>query len=208
MKRLTAMAVGSFVAVATAQGATAATMTFNSFEEPSGRIFTAPHTEDGITMAPDIAGGHYDIYGDILGGTLADNVAAIHYGNDAERARFTFAGGNFNLVSFDLSGWLVRDTDPIVVDVTASTGAVVTLDSNSVAPGIQDFSAVAGFSNISWFTIGVDENLVESCTNCSIMGFDDVTIGTISAVPLPAGLPLLLTGLGGLALMRGRRRRG
>ena len=201
MKRLTAMAVGSFVAVATAQGATAATMTFNSFGETGGRIFTTPHTENGITMSPDI--GHYDIYGDILGGTPADNVAAIHYGNNAERVTFTFAGGNFNLESFDLTGWLVRDTKPIVADVTSSSGAVVTFRSDSDSAGLKDFSALGGFRNISSFTIGVDDSLVGSCSTCSIMGFDDVTV---SPVPLPAGLPLMLTGLGGLALA-GRRRR-
>jgi hypothetical protein len=188
------MAVAGTVANATT------VMTYNGFGLAGGQTYSGAHVENGISMAPDVSGGHYDIYGDIVGGTQADNVAAIHHGNNGERVIFSFGGDLFDLQSIDITGWLIRLTGSMTVTFQGSNGTTHVITDGPT--GTINFSSLVGWNSLSWFTIGTTEQ-VSSCSGCSIMGFDNVTI---AAVPIPASLTLLGAGLVGLGLF-GRRRR-
>jgi len=65
--------------------------------------------------------------------------------------------------------------------------------------------AYYGFSGITFDEIVVNIGYNSSATN-KHMRLDNVQIGTISLVPVPASVPLLLTALGGIYMV-GRRRR-
>ena len=71
-----------------------------------------------------------------------------------------------------------------------------------------DFSNMSGWSNILFFTLTMPISQFPcnaTSSNCTTMGFDDVTFQATSAVPLPAAFPLLLAGLGALGLMARRK---
>lgn len=193
------LAIG--ITVGAAHPGRAATMTFNDYGVPVGTTDTT-HTETGLTMSTTT--GHFDIYGSILGGTPADNIAAIHTGNGGQQVQFTYVGGSFDLLSVDITGWLVRGGEnPMTATFDASSGATYT----AIAPtiGVIDFALMSGWSNISWFTFTAPFGVVSCSDTCSIVGFDDVTVQ--AQTPIPAALPLFATGLGALGLLGWRRKR-
>jgi hypothetical protein len=98
--------------------------------------------------------------------------------------------------SLDGSNWInVPSLNPTLTTVPNTTGVTSTT-------GIFTFSsAVAQGSN--FFLRWVDDNAVQTSPD-QIIGLNNVTV---SAVPLPAALPLLLSALGGLGLVSGRSRR-
>ena len=191
-------------------GANSATVTmdFNDYNVTTGVIDTS-YTQNGITMTT--LTGHFDIYGEIVGGTPSDNVAAIHNGNDGEAVEFVYSGGNFDLLSVDITGYLIRDElgfSTLPVTFTSSSGATHTV-TGPTDVGLVDFSSLSGWSNIAFFTMGVPLG-VDTCSLCDIAGFDDVTLrDPVSPVPVPAALPLFvsaLTGFGWLGWKRNRAR--
>ena len=189
-------------------GANSATVTmdFNDYNVATG-ITDTSHTQNGITMTT--LTGHFDIYGDTVGGTPTDNVAAIHRGNGGETVRFDYSGGNFDLLSVDITGYLIRNElgfSTLPVTFTASSGATHTVTGPSDV-GPVDFSSLSGWSNIAFFTLGVPLG-TDTCSLCDIAGFDDVTLrDPISPVPVPAALPLFaaaVTGFGWFGRKRNR----
>ena len=178
----------------------AATMTFNDYGVAVGATDTT-HTENGLTMSTTT--GHFDIYGNIVGGTLTDNVAAIHTGNGGQQVIFTHVDGPFDLLSIEIKGWLVRGgEDPMTATFDASSGATYT--ATAPTTGVIDFTLMSGWSNISWFTFTTPFEVVSCDVTCSIVGFDNVAVQT--QTPIPAALPLFATGLGALVLLVRRRK--
>lgn len=57
-----------------------------------------------------------------------------------------------------------------------------------------------GVNNANGFT-----EIIFTVTQQEILEFDNIQFGTASPVPIPAGLPLLIAGLGALAFMRRKR---
>lgn len=206
------------LAVALASQANAATMTFDGLAD-----LTTPttHTEDGITITADSpvsepSGNvaHFDVYGAILGGSAGDNIAGIHTGNRGETVTFTYNGGSaFDLLSVDITGWFEAENDPTggtPATFMSSSGANFEVDKGTT--GVIDFASMVGWSNIVSFSLAMpfganSFTCVSSPSNCTIVGFDDVTVQAASAVPLPAALPLFGTGLAAIALVGRRRRR-
>ena len=191
--------------------AQANTMTFGSastFSPGSGS--PSPYVEDGISATPtgdNFPVPHFDVSSTIgYGATPGDNVGIIHRGNGGEEVTFTFSGGLFDLESFDVTGWDLDGDTALTATFAASSGATHTVSFNDVVT--IDFSAISGWSNISFFTFTVPSG-VEFCLNgahCPGVGFDNIVMNAPSPVPLPGALPLLATSLAGLGYLARRRR--
>lgn len=222
-KALAQCAFSVFLLVGLAQTSNAATMTFNGLA--SGTPTTpVTHTENGLTMAASsmaalpIPGNfaHFDIYPNLLGGSNADNVAAIHTGNLGEQVTFTYSGGPFDLLSIDVTGWYQAPIDPTTgtpATFQSSSGTVHTIAKGFT--GVIDFVALGGWSNIVSFTLsmpiiggnsfGCQSDSSGNSTNCTTVAFDDVTFQA-TAVPIPAALPLFAAGLGMMGFVSWRRK--
>lgn len=208
------LAVAGLFAVSAA--ASAATMTFGSGNASIGLCCTLPpYVEDGIIATPTPAPltslpgeTHFDISDLALyGGSPGDSVGVIHRGNGGEQVTFTFAGGNFDLHSIDITGWDL-DGDPSLSGVfESSSGATVNVSDPTLLS--IDFAALSGWSNISFFTFTVPVG-VATCSavvNCAGVGFDNVVMTTPGTVPIPATLPLFVIALAGLGWFASRRKR-
>ncbi len=144
-----------------------------------------------------------------FGVTFSPNL--VYYGNPAEYPNFTDpALGNFSPI-----------VNPFFLDftsnVTAATFAIVTNLGASTFTALLDGAEVESFSattdlvstaNFFGFTdILFDQIRVDVGSN-GVMFMDNLAFNaapTVSVVPLPAGLPLLLGALGGFALLRRHR---
>lgn len=216
----------------TASSATAATIMIDSFETfqqvaDSPVPPTAPSTS--TILAGDVLGGSRTLtvstspinppstnFGSSLTSTgdPADSrlifnnndgqqgVATVIYGVDAGGVALgdlTDSGTNdkffFEVLSGDLPGSFFSAT---VEDIFANVFTVTELLVPGFSP-FQDFADFIGvdFENVASLTFKLDSNGVDSF---------DGSIGSISAVPLPASALLLLGGIGGLAAF-GRRRK-
>ena len=113
--------------------------------------------------------------------------------------------------TFNCNADLTLDFDSLVSNIT--------FDSGGFDPGDFVEVSVLGIADmlLGSFTIAGDTHFVLSgFNNVSKLVFDDSSTGfglvygnftyDVAAVPLPAGLPLFVTGLGGIALLRRRRR--
>lgn len=211
-KAISCLALAVLASVALVGNSNAATVVMDFGSAVSGGTTPSTYTQNGITM--DATYNHFDIYGNSVGGTPTDNVAAIHNGNGAEEVKFTYSGGLFDLLSVDVTGFLIRGaggSDFLTGTFASNLGGVHTVTGNvndaSAGVGVIDFSALgAQWMGISYFTLSVPLGVASCSAFCDILGFDDVTIADpISAVPIPAALPLFLSALGGL-LFYGRRK--
>ncbi len=190
--------------VALAGNANAATMVMDFGSAVTGGITPATFTQNGITM--DKIYGHFDIYGDTVGGTPADNVAAVHNGNGGEGVTFAYSGGAFDLLSVDVTGFLIRgagNSDFLTGTFTSDLGGIYTVTGNkndaSAGVGVIDFSAEGAlWLGINGFTLTVPRGVGPCSATCDILGFDDVTIADPSVVPVPAAVWLFGTALIGL----------
>lgn len=220
------------VVALSASTATAATIMIDSFEtfqqvadSPTGGI----PTSSTINGDPTILGGSRTLsvdttpdnppattFGSSLTSTGAPNsqlifnnndgqegLATVVYGVDAGGAALgdlTDGGTNdkffFEVTSGDLPGSIYTAT---VTDTSANSFTV----SELLVPGFSPFQAFADFvgvdfTDVASLTFTLDSNGVDSF---------DGSIGSISAVPLPASALLLLGGIGGLAGFGASKRR-
>ncbi|NBB81435.1 MAG: hypothetical protein GVY36_18675 [Verrucomicrobia bacterium] len=221
------------VVAMSASTATAATIMIDSFDTfqqvaDSPVLPGAPNTST-VNGDPTILGGSRELtvdttpdnapatnFGSSLTSTGAPNtqlifnnndgqqgLATVVYGTDAGGAALgdlTDGGTNdkflFEVTSGDLPGSLYTAT------VTDTSNASFTV-SELLVTGFSPFQAFADFTgvdfeNVASLTFTLDSNGVESF---------DGSIGSISAVPLPASALLLLGGIGGLAGFGASKRR-
>ncbi len=187
-------------------------MTFgNAATFSPGSGSPSPYVEDGISATPtgdNFPVPHFDVSSTIgYGATPGDNVGIIHRGNGGEEVTFTFAGGLFDLESFDVTGWDLDGDAGLTATFAASSGATHTVSFNDALT--IDFSAIAGWSSLSFFTFTVPSG-VEFCLNgahCPGVGFDNIVMNTPSPVPIPGALPLLASGLAAFGVFASRRNR-
>lgn len=175
------------------------------------------YTEHGMTMDPV---GHYDAYRNhpVLSPDPTNRNPVIHEGNTGSRVDFTYSGGAFDLLSLDVIGWLFNGATPnysTTVTFASSTGGSHAINATTAGPnftGPVDFTALSGFNDILSFSIFLPNpgtNCGLSTSDCPNFAFDNLTFRAppVSAVPIPATLPLLAGGLGLLGLLGRRRQR-
>jgi len=171
-----------------------------------GDVLGGARTLDVLTNPSPIAGSTLQSDNGILQFNNADGqqgLATVVYGEDATGVALgdlTDGGTNdkffFEVLSGDLPGTLYTAT---VTDTFLNSFTV----SELLVPGFSPFQAFADFTgvdfeNVASLTFTLDSNGVDSF---------DGSIGSISAVPLPASALLLLGGLGGLAGFGASKRR-
>ncbi len=101
-------------------------------------------------------------------------------------------------VVYAFNAQIIYDLDVSTLFALAGVDGLVTLRLY-----ISDPDTVAGFNFFSLESAGVDYNLIED----GIQGGNPAYLAfNMAAVPLPAGLPLLLAGLGALGFVARRRR--
>lgn len=199
--------------------AAAATMTFGSLV---GYPFTQTYSEDGITA--NAVGYGYLGFENGSGGLHFDDAGT----SAPSKVAFSMAS-NFDAVSFVLDpvgfdflvcSGLASCSAPTYLNVLVQGFRGSSLVSNMVfdmGASLDPYTVnLAGlFTNLSSLMIGViypDVAYFRSqagvtsaglCAPCSHFNIDNVTL---APVPLPAGLPLFVSGLGALAFVSRRRR--
>jgi hypothetical protein len=135
---------------------------------------------------------------------LAKNCMMLNPSNGPNNADFSsltrVGGGQFTLTSFWLQLVGVGRNNLPQLTITAWLG--------SVAAGSVNYTSPAGNSGSvqSYFNANPYDRIVFSNTGKGTVRIDDVNGSyAVSAVPLPSGLPLLLSGLAGIGLLRRRR---
>ena len=211
--RATAFALGISTLAAPVS---AATMTFNSIPDP----FANTYSEDGVLASGN---GHLGVYngrGGVHfddGGTTAPSAMTFSMASNFNAISFLLDPVNFNFaVLFDdrsylqptylnvlvqgfRGGALVSSLkfgmgaapDPYTVSLGSAFTNLNSLVIGILAPNFAEFSAMPGFARFA------------PCSPCSHFNIDDLKL---APVPLPAGLPLLALGLGGLGFI-GRRKK-
>lgn len=153
--------------------------------------------------------------------TLADAIDARCYPEEGEAGNINDSEALFNDVAnggadplFGMSGWELQDKNDDAIsglmEVVFTGGPI-----NGDKSGTWDISSIAGYDKVVIVlksAVGIGVFLIEtvSGTWTSSKGLSHASIYTIGdpiAVPVPAGLPLLLTALGGLAFVSRRRRK-
>jgi hypothetical protein len=187
---------GALLACSTAfvgTGVTAATLTFDGAK-------TDPYTEDGFVVDPArIVNGNCDSASGAPCLALNDNETSTVTAND---------GSAFSLTSF----WfqlLGRGTDNTLT-VTSSGGGSLSLDAATYGRNdggqVFDLTTLADYAT-AWSDI---LSVTFSKTGGGNVRIDDIGLegggGAIAPVPVPAAGLLMLGALGGLAMMRRRRR--
>lgn len=161
---------------------------------------TDPYTEDGYQLT-DPTG---------FTGIFSPGAAAHTNGSDvlgfSVGSGFTLsaiAGRAFDLLSFQSGNLDPATSSPGQVELTGAFAGGGTITETFEHGEINEFQTfnTDGFTDllsVTFFTTG-------SSTGAAI---DNINVGPVSAVPVPAALPLLLSALGGLALVRRRASRG
>lgn len=148
-------------------------------------FFSAPATlidaDQGLLVNLDPAANW------IQTGTLTKNGVA-HTGG------FGSAAGNFFGTSQPGSAWfsIQLGSNSVIVDAGIPFG--------------QNFSGAVRYENLSYSDLGITaaDTGTYTLTWATTSGTDSASV-TIAPIPVPAGLPLALAGLGGLALLRRRQ---
>lgn len=171
------------------------------FGSGTGGTGGTPYVENNFTFQPNtIVNGPCD---------LGKPCLAL---NNNETSVMTFAGGSFDLLglSFSLLGEGTGQVKGNIFTVT-QTGTL-----NSISFSVADFlknvwhtvTFGSQFLNVTSITYSTSlggnvriDNILASCLGCPN------EIIPVPEVPIPAALPLLLGGLGGLALLGRRQRR-
>ena len=189
---------------------------------------------DGVftTVTPSIIPGDPVVFSDTAGGvtftfTATNNLVGVNRFISGLGDNFSngivFGGGGGSTISFDFT----VDTEIEVTgyrgfDQTFLTGVNATLregattldsgvafnsDGNSAADAaLEAFAGGASFLLSAGTVYSVDVNNASPVTQSFLTGIEFDLINSPPAVPLPAGLPLLLAGLGSFAWLRRKAR--
>lgn len=229
-KFTTAVSAAALVALTAPAGMAASIMIddFNTFQQVADSPILPGITSSSTIPAGDVLGGDRTFtvstnpsnppltnFGSSLTSTGLPESRLIFNNNDGQQGVATVdygiaAGGDalgnlidgtndkffFDVLSGDLPGAFFSAT---VTDIFANSFTVTEL----LVPGFSEFQAFSDFigvdfTNVASLSFSLDSNGVDSF---------DGSIGSISAVPLPASALLLLGGLGGFAGLTAANRR-
>ena len=114
--------------------------------------------------------------------------------------------GDLYALSFLAGNYSLNTSQPTIVATVGGTPLSIPLPATTLASGVWDgttitFIATTTSTVISFGGSGGAEG------STSYLGLDDVSLTDLSAVPLPAALPLFASGLGVLGLLGWRRKR-
>jgi hypothetical protein len=194
-------------------------------------IVAAPMAAQAVTVVPSISPTSYSYivapnnsgsirYRDESGSDLIDGIAATGHWNTQEASR---NGPNVGWYTVDPTIEFyfdqLYDFTSITMNIqdTNGSGGVGIAEGITInglnyaitspgANGAVDLSFdISSLSDTDTLLVTVDRRF--NWTFLSEFTFEGVT-ADVSAVPVPAGLPLLLAGLGGLALVRRRKSKG
>lgn len=218
----------AFLGVLLALGGTgmaqAAVLDFEAFDGPRFRTLGTTIAKQGYTLTADV--GDFNAYPAGTVGTVPESGSTSilngRSGVTADpsngRASFTIArDGGLGFSFLGLRASEGRNAGPFarfgstgieVVGRFAAGGTIsqaLTFDGIASDDGAADFQsfALTGFEGLSSATISGSGGGLNGYS----FGFDDLVVeaAAIAPVPLPAGLPLLVAGLGALGLLRRRR---
>lgn len=207
--------VASFVLVG-ALPAGAATMTFKDLPHEFDLVVLGPSTysEAGITATSN----------DDFASFTRLQAAHLDDGGSSFASILTFTmASRFNAISFDLLplatdfdfdvfGGSIGDLYNNVHIVGTRAGSVVAEKKFSAGTTDNTFSFGAAFSNLDSLSIAAIlpdfSKIGGACFDspCGHFDVDNVSLNSVAAVPLPAGLPLMLSVMGIFGLLGWRRR--
>ncbi len=216
---LAAVLLGTLVAPA----ANAASITYDFRQIGSDNFTSRSYTEGGLTVTVEAQGGFVDRHISGLGvfsGTANDpNDANKKRVGEGEALVFSFAPQNIIAAVTVLFETKAED-EPFRFSVNGFTSGILSIPNGSGSePG---FSSAASFQEFNLFNAApagtIPPEGVNQFTMLGVGNFNaasdhrglrvaGLTVETVQAIPLPAGVLLMLTGLSSLGLVAFRRRR-
>lgn len=190
---------------------------------PSGQTattITMVGNSDRTAVSPDAFSGALTYSGDwrATGGDNDTIGVTFGYVDGNNNYRLGWEGGgdwDFETGNASTGGnglWLIQETDGVATELfevalnwvlNVQYSFSITLDGND---GIE-FSVMDGMTTLASGSVTGSRSTdgqvgVYANSQAAVFGNLDVTPASVSTVPLPAGLPLLLAGLGGIGLLR------
>ncbi len=186
MKRLKAIVFAAAMGLLAAPAAHAAVLTFDHVIAPTSQFTSFSYNGFDFTTLP---GPFAYIWN--AGSPNSNNTNNLIYGYaGANTLNITKTGGglfDFNSIAMAISWYDSNAAENIFVNGTLLTLSQTLTTYNLNLLGVSNV-AITGFNSGYWLA-------------------DNITVNSVSSVPLPAALPLLLTALGGATALSRRRKR-
>ena len=163
-------------------GGSSYTETFTDLVSPDG---AANFNNAGFSYTVSAASGLYAT-GDFLGTNQIDEALTINFTS----GNVTAVGGNFFAIN------LSDAFQSVSVKLTLSDGTIAMFTPGSINDSFRGFSSTQTISSLTFSAPGVS----------LYANVDNLTVGTVSAVPEPASWALMGLGLAGMAAFARRRK--